>query len=237
MARDAAGNLYLAETARICKIDAAGNISTIAGTGIPESTGDGGPATKAQVYYASNVTLESQGNIYFSESQLNIRRIAADGAISTYAGHFSSGYNGEGIPAASAQLGAAGLAVDGLDQVYFADPGNARVRVIRRDGKVYTVAGTGIQGKAGENGPALQAQLLSPSAIAFDASGALYIADTERVVRVDANGILTRIAGNPAYSRSDSGMSLRRPSVPVPLRQNSSRGTTAAPWRLPAKNP
>ena len=124
IARDVAGNLYIAEAARIRKIDVAGNISTIAGTGVPDLTGDGGPATAAQVEYAANLTVDSKGNIYFEEDGVNIRRIAADGAISTFAGHYANGYNGEGVPAASATLSAGGLAVDALDQVYFADPEN-----------------------------------------------------------------------------------------------------------------
>ena len=198
IARDAAGNLYIAEQAHIRKVDAAGNISTIAGNGVLNLTGDGGPATAAGVFYTANIILDSQGNIYFSEDQVNIRRIATDRTISTFAGRFANGYNGEGVPAVSAGISAAGLAVDAHDQIYFADPNNARVRVVRQDGKVYTVAGTGIRGSNGENGPALQAQLLSPSGVAFDAGGNLYVADGRRVVRIDPSGILTRIAGDPS---------------------------------------
>lgn len=202
VARDAAGNLYIAESGRIRRVDASGTITTIAGTGAPELSGDGGPATAAQVYYAGDLKVDSKGNIYFSEDQVNIRRISPGGIISTFAGHFANGYNGEGVPAASAQLSAAGLAIDAQDQVYFADPANARVRVIRQDGNVYTVAGTGIKGSAGENGPASQAQLLNPVGVAFDAAGNLFVADSRRVVRIDRNGTLTRVAGDPSLPQN-----------------------------------
>lgn len=198
VAYDAAGNLYIAEIARIRRIDSAGVITTIAGTGVAGYSGDGGPASEAKVFYAGNLTLDSKGNIYFAEDQIHIRRIAIDGSISTFAGHLTNGYNGEGVPAASAHMTVKGLAVDSQDQVYFTDPGSARVRVVRQDGNVYTVAGTGVSGTAGENGPAAKAQLLSPSGIAFDGAGNLYVADTRRVVKVDRNGVLTRIAGDPS---------------------------------------
>ena len=193
---DAKGNTYLAEASRIRKIDAAGVITTIAGGGQANPFDSSGPALSADVFDTRDVKVDSKGNVYFSQKRVNIRRLTPDGILSTYAGHIGGIYNGEGVAALSAGITPEGIAIDALDQVYFADASSVRVRVIRADGNVYTVAGTGVSGTAGENGPALQAQLINPSALAFDAAGNLYIADSQRVVKVDRNGILTRIAGN-----------------------------------------
>jgi uncharacterized protein (TIGR03437 family) len=184
VARDSSGNLYITETGRIRKIDGAGIISTIAGNGTPDRKGDGGPATAAQVFYPSGIAIDSKRNIYFSEDQVFLRHIAPDGTISTIA--------------KPVQIRPTGLAVDAQGQLYIADSLNHQVRVIRTDGNLYTFAGTGVSGTSGENGPATQAQLLLPTSLAFDRAGSLYIADGQRVLRVDANGILTRVAGNPS---------------------------------------
>ena len=184
VARDSSGNLYITETGRIRKIDAAGIISTIAGNGTPDHKGDGGPATAAQVFYAGAIAIDSKGNIYFSEDQVYLRHIAPDGTISTIA--------------TAVRISPTGLAVDAQGQLYIADSLNHQVRVIRTDGNLYTFAGTGVSGTSGENGPAARAQLLLPTSLAFDRAGSLYIADGHRVLRVDANGILTRIAGDPS---------------------------------------
>jgi uncharacterized protein (TIGR03437 family) len=182
VARDPAGNIYIGEIARIRKIDAQGVITTIAGTGTPGDTGDGGPATAAEVNYVGGIAIDSQGNLYFSEDQARIRRIAADGTISSIA----------------ADNNAAGLAVDAQDQLYIAEPSNARVRLIAKDGTISTFAGTGTPGYSGEGGPAVQAQLNQPVDLAFDAAGNLYLADGQRVAKIDTHGVLTRIAGDPS---------------------------------------
>jgi len=182
VARDTAGNLYIGEIARIRKIDTHGVITTIAGTGVAGISGDGGPATAAEIYYVGSIALDSEGNLYFSEDEAQIRRIAPDGTISLFA----------------AENNAAGLAVDAQDQLYVAEPNNARVRVITKDGTASTFAGTGTVGYGGEGGPALQAQLSQPLDLAFDATGNLYIADGQRVAKIDTHGVLTRIAGDPS---------------------------------------
>jgi len=182
VARDATGNIYIGEIARIRRIDTRGIVTTIAGTGVPGETGDGGPATTAQINYVSGLAIDSQGSLYFSEDGARIRRIAPDGTISTIA----------------ADNNAVGLAVDSQDQLYVAEPGNARVRVIAKNGAISTFAGTGTQGYSGEGGPAVQAQLNQPVELAFDTAGNLYVADGQRVVKIDTHGVLTRIAGDPS---------------------------------------
>jgi uncharacterized protein (TIGR03437 family) len=182
VARDGAGNLYIGEIARIRKIDSHGVITTIAGTGVPGDTGDGGMATAAEINYVGGIAIDSQGNLYFSQDQAQIRRIAPDGTISSVA----------------ADNDAAGLAFDSQDQLYVAEPIHAVIRVIAKDGSISTFAGTGFPGYAGEGGPAIQAQLRQPVDLAFDAAGNLYVADGQRVAKIDIHGVLTRIAGDPS---------------------------------------
>lgn len=198
IAHDTEGNLYVGESGRIRKIDARGIITTIAGTGVPGANGDGGPASSARVGNPHGIAIDGHGNIYFSQDQRTIRRIAPDGSISTIAGSGTAVFNGEGIPAVSAGMNPNGLAVDSTGQLFYADPVLFRVRMIKADGNVYTVAGSGESGFAGEGGPAALAQLIQPFDVAFDAKGDLYIADSRRVVKVDSGGILTRVAGNPS---------------------------------------
>jgi uncharacterized protein (TIGR03437 family) len=181
VARDAAGDIYIGEIARIRKIDAHGVITTVAGTGVAGESGDGGPATEAEINYVGGIALDSQGNLYFSEDQARIRRVSANGTISTY----------------NSNNQAAGLAVDAKNQLYFAEPASARVRVIANNGAISTFAGTGTPGYAGEGGPATQAELSQPLDLAFDTAGDLYIADGQRVAKIDTHGVLTRIAGDP----------------------------------------
>src|SRR5579862_8620433 len=118
VARDNSGNLYVGEVGRIRKIDSHNVITTIAGNGTPGDTGDGGLATASEVNFVGGIAIDGQGNIYFSEDQAKIRRIAPDGTIATF----------------SNESGAAGLAVDAQDRLYVAEPNNAVVRVIARDG-------------------------------------------------------------------------------------------------------
>lgn len=182
VARDAAGNIYIGEIARIRRIDLHGIITTIAGTGVAGESGDGGLATSAQINYVGGIAIGSTGNLYFSEDQARIRRIAPDGIISTFA----------------VESGPAGLAVDSENRLYVAEPNNAAVRVIGQDGTVSTFAGNGTVGYGGEGGPALQAQLTQPRDLAFDTAGNLYIADGQRVAKIDTYGLLSRIAGDPS---------------------------------------
>lgn len=143
VARDPAGNIYVGEIARIRKIDTHGIVKTIAGTGVAGESGDGGPAIAAEINYVGGIALDSRGNLYFSEDQARIRRIAPDGTISTFA----------------AANSAAGLAVDKQDQLYVAEPNDAKVGLISQAGAISTFAGTGTPGYSGEGGPAKQAQL------------------------------------------------------------------------------
>lgn len=134
MAVDPSGNVYISDYVnnRIRKVDAGGVITTYAGIGIAGFSGDGGPATAANIYEPSGIVLDAAGNLYFSDlANFRVRKISAGGIITTVAGNGSPGYNGDGIPATSAKLWfPEGLALDARGQLFVADKGNNRIRLI-----------------------------------------------------------------------------------------------------------
>jgi uncharacterized protein (TIGR03437 family) len=186
-----------------------GIITTVAGTGTlsTTSTGDGGPATSAALAAPVGVAVDSSGNVYVAERFSNkVRKITAStGVISPFAGGGSPANIGEGGPATQAGLvftGAAhiGLAADTNGNVYIADPGNNRVRKVNSNGVITTVAGVGGLGNSGfsgDGGPATADQLASPSGVALDSAGNIYIADSGngRIRKVDTSGVITTVAG------------------------------------------
>lgn len=183
-----------------------GAITTVAGHGPLGFAGDGGPATAALLADPEGLAADSRGNLYvFDCFNARVRVIKADGTIATIAGTGERGFSGDGGPATSAQLspqcGAndpAGLAVDGAGDVFIADTGNNRVRMVTPAGVITTVAGTGIAGFGGDGGPATAARLYYPTGLAVDGQGDLYIADAgnQRVRMVSPTGIIATVAGN-----------------------------------------
>jgi len=220
IAVDTAGNLFIADLAnhRIRRVDAmTGIITTVAGGG--DNPGDGGLATQTRLDGAGpGVAIDSQGNLYIAELGYNkIRKVDANGIISTVAGNGfgggtgSGGYSGDGGPATSAELNLpSGIAVDNSGCLFIVDRGNHRVRKVDQGGTITTVAGNGYRDSngtgafAGDGGPAVSAELNNPWGIALDALGSFYIADesNERVRKVSAGGIISTIAGTgfPLFS-------------------------------------
>ena len=212
VAVDRAGNLYIADqgNARIRRVDASGTITTVAGNGEGGYGGDGGPAVQAQLSRPTRVAVDGNGILYIADrNNHRIRRVDASGTITTVAGNGVRGYSGDGGPAVQAQLNfPRGVAVDGAGNLYVADNGNDRIRRIDASGTITTIAGNGVPGYSGDGGPAVQAQLAVPSAVALDGNGNLYIADqyNNRIRRVDASGTITTIAGNgPGTFGGDGG--------------------------------
>ena len=211
MVLDADGNLYVAESGshRVRRIDSAGFVSTIAGTGRRGFTGDGGPATSASLDLPSSVALDAAGNLYVADrGNHRVRRIDAAGVITTVAGTGEPGYSGDGGPATAARLNAPSeVALDAAGNLYVADTRNHRVRRVDPAGVITTIAGTGERGYSGDSGPATAARLDSPWGLALDVAGNLYVADVDnnRVRRVDPAGIITTAAGTGAlgYSGDD----------------------------------
>ena len=177
-------------------------IVTIAGNGLRGYSGDNGPATSAQISDVGGLDVDGKGDIYFADTfNDRIRKVTAStGIITTIAGTGTAGYSGDNGAATSAQLsGPFGVAVDASGNVYFADTFTHRIRkVTASTGIITTIAGTGIYGYSGDNGAATSAQLIRPYGVAVDASGNVYIADTNnnciRKVTV-STGIITTIAG------------------------------------------
>lgn len=190
IAVDAVGNLYIADlnNNRIRKVDSAGIITTVAGTGNAGFSGDGGPATSAQLRHAVDVNVDVAGNLYIADAENHrIRKVNTSGIITTIAGNGNSGYSGDGGLAVNAQLNLPhGVAVDIHNNVYVSDRLNHRVRKIDASGLIITMAGTGAAGYSGDGGLATQAQLNQPFHLAIDSSGKLYFSQwpEHRVRRV-----------------------------------------------------
>jgi uncharacterized protein (TIGR03437 family) len=182
MAIDSSGNLYFADALnnRIRKIAADGKVSTVAG-GAAGYMGDGGAAVEARLAAPRDVALDSGGNLYIADTfNHRIRKIAPDGTITTVAGGAGRGFQGDGGKAIDAMLNyPQGVAVDAGGNIFIADTGNNRIRVVMEGGTIFTIAGRGSFGDTGDGGPAKNAQLRFPSGITVDASGNVWITDDQ----------------------------------------------------------
>lgn len=209
LAVDAAGNLYVADSDnnRIRKIDSAGIITTVAGNGMPGFNGDGMPAIFSSLNRPVGLTLDAAGNIYVTEYDGHrVRKIDAAGIMSTVAGNGYPDYNGDFIPATAASVGqpmSVSFDVDG--NLYIADLYNIRVRKVSPSGFISTVAGRGVRGYNGDGIQAVAADLDFPVAV-HAANGNVYIADGNRVRRVDSQGVISTVAGDGSTDfRGDYG--------------------------------
>jgi uncharacterized protein (TIGR03437 family) len=182
---DPAGNLYIADAAnhRVRKVTPTGIISTVAGNGHPGFSGDNGPAAAAQLNQPYDVALDAAGNLYIADyGNQRVRAVAPNGNISTVAGNGSSGSNADGGPATAALLlGPRNVAADPAGNLYISDFDGHRVREVKPDGTIATVAGIGVAGFSGDGGPATAAQLAFPAGLALDGAGNLYIVDSANV--------------------------------------------------------
>jgi uncharacterized protein (TIGR03437 family) len=201
IAIDAAGNVYVADmdTNSVRRISSDGRIATYAGNGAAGYSGDGGPATAAQLNTPDGLALDSTGNLYISDRNNHaIRVVSVDGNIHTAAGTGSPGFSGDGGTAASAQLAAPeGIALDSSGNLYIADTQNDRIRMVTAGGTITTVAGTGNGNVFGDGGPASAAGLILPTGVAVDQAGNLFIADFGNSrIRVVSAGKIATIAGS-----------------------------------------
>jgi sugar lactone lactonase YvrE len=206
------------------------NINTIAGNGDPGFSGDGGPATAAELNNPDDVILDASGNIYIADFYNNrIRKInASSGIITTIAGNGSTVYNGEGIPATLAAInGPQAIAFDKPGNLYIADLNNNRVRkVLVSNGIITTIAGNGYAGFSGDGGQATLAELYNPVGVAVDTLGNVFISDfvNDRIRLVGTTGGITTFAGNghPGYSGDGGPASAAEFNSPAGLRFDSS---------------
>ncbi|MBD1366773.1 hypothetical protein IDJ77_23380 [Mucilaginibacter sp. ZT4R22] len=216
IAMDAANNIYVTESLanRISKISPDGKINCVAGCSMfpmQGFSGDGGPATTAELREPQGITVDSVGNIYFADlSNYRIRKInASDGKINTIAGNGISGVSGDGGPAISATLSALDLSFS-KGNIYFTDFVGNRIRKIALStGVISTIAGTGARGSTGNGGLATAAQLYLPFGISIDNKGDIYFAETNGgIIRkiTNSTGIITKIGGTGFDNFSGDGI-------------------------------
>jgi sugar lactone lactonase YvrE len=220
IAYDAAGNLYIADLNNnvIRKVDLAGIVTTVAGTGEQGFAGDGGAATSAQLDSPAGVAVNAVGDIYIADTHNQRIRKVSGGTITTIAGTGVAGFSGDSGAAASAQLSnPTALALDSNGNLFIADTDNHRIRKISGT-TITTVAGNGEQGFSGDGAAVTAAGIDSPNGVAVDAAGKIYIGDTrnQRVRVVDTAGVISTLAGNgsKAYGGDGgtaAGASLARP--------------------------
>lgn len=209
-ARD--GSLYIADTGnnRIRKVDQAGMISTVAGTGAAGFDALEGPAISEPLFQPSGVAVGLDGGLYIADSGNNvIREVTPDGRLIYVAGNHSSGYSGDGGPAKLAALSSPVAVIAAQDgTLYISDLGNNRIRKIGADGNISTFTGDGLSGYTGDGLLATQARLAQPRNIALADDGSLYIADSgnHRIRKVAPDGYIITIAGDgvPGYGGGDN---------------------------------
>ncbi len=205
LAVDGAGQIYISDMNynRVRKVATNGIITTVAGDGVGGNSGDGGPALNARFLTLMGLAVDSAGNLYIADQGANkIRKVTTDGKIATMVGTGDSGFSGDGGPAASAQLnGPHGLALDAKGNLFITDQWNNRIREVTPDGNIATVAGNGTPDFAGDGGQAVSAEIRSPWAVALDAAGDLFIADTynQRIRKVTPDGTITTVAAGLAF--------------------------------------
>jgi NHL repeat-containing protein len=212
------GDLYIAEAgeyptgeggSRIRRVKADGTIDTIAGTGRPGFSGDGGPAVNAELNQPSSIAFGPAGDLFIADRQNErIRRVDQHGIITTFAGTGIKGFSGDGGPARAAALATPyGIAFDSGGDLFIADSDNNRIRRVDRNGIITTIAGTGEARAFGDGGPARTAGVNDPYDVVVDRDGNLYEVDANRIRRIDHGGVITAFAGTEdgSVSGGDGG--------------------------------
>ncbi|GGA80311.1 hypothetical protein GCM10011507_34450 [Edaphobacter acidisoli] len=222
---DTANNIYIVDADNYCirKVTAGtGIITTVVGNGTPGYSGDGGPATSAQLS-PSGIAVDAVGNLYITDAGAEVIRkvTAATGIITTIAGNGSYGYSGDGGLATAAKLGdPQGIALDASGNIYFADSNNNVVREINAStGIITTIAGNGAATYAGDGGPATAASIHYPVGVAIDSASNIYIAEqySDRIREVTAStGIISTIAGNGTLGYTGDGGAATSATLSMP---------------------
>ncbi len=205
---DGAGNFYIVDTfnQRIRKVDAAGTITTVAGNGSAGASGDGGPATSAEVDEPCAVAVDAAGDLYIADSHDDrIREVAATtSTITTVAGNGTNVVGGGAATSLPLDF-PLGVRTDALGNVYVVD--ETRIWIVDTSGVITPFAGNGVAGYGGDGGPATSAEISVPSDVAIDSQGNIYIADgpNNRIRRVDQHGTITTVVGTGTQGFSGDG--------------------------------
>jgi sugar lactone lactonase YvrE len=208
VALDSKGNLYIAneQIPRVRMVTPKGIITTVVGTDRTDVQDGDRPADETNLSNAYGIATDLDDNLYvLSRGHAKIFRVGADGIARHIAGTGVSGFSGDGGPALKAQINFSNhLVADAAGNLFIADTANHRVRKISTHGIITTVAGTGKSGFSGDGGPAVEAELGAPAAIAIDADGNVYIAEffNHRIRKITTDGTITTIAGTgtPGYN-------------------------------------
>ncbi|HYH48290.1 MAG TPA: hypothetical protein VEG38_01965 [Acidimicrobiia bacterium] len=220
---DADGRLYIADTFNqvIRVVDLDGTVGTVAGIPQPvvksdddencprRFSGDGGPALGAELACPHSLAVSPAGRLVIADSANHrIREVDSNGTIRTIAGTGTKGFRGDSGPATNAELAnPKGIIFDTAGNLLIADTANNRIRKVDRNGIITTVVGTGVRGGTGDGGPALRAALSEPRTLAVGGGGEIYIAEPKvhRIRKVDAAGVITRLAGTSTLGFSGDG--------------------------------
>ena len=216
MAVDAAGNLYVAAFQNaVYRIDTQGVLTRVAGNGRYGYSGDGRPATSAELYFPGGIAIDSAGNPFVMQGvaleQSAVRKVATNGIITTVAGNGADDYSTgafpfEGAPAVNAGFhGAVSIATDRGGNLFIADFQGYRVLKVAPTGIITTFAGNGTPGYSGDGGPAVKASVI-PGFVAVDAAGDVFIEDPTGVIRkVSPDGAISSVAGKGTVGYSGDG--------------------------------
>jgi sugar lactone lactonase YvrE len=208
--------VYFVDGDRVRRIGSNGRLATVAGTGTAGSGGDGGAAQLAQLNFSGGFHLspvgmafDSLGNLFLGDAKNHrVRKVTPEGTIATVAGTGTAGFSGDGGAAVAAQLNTPrAVAIDRFGNLYICDTENNRVRKIDTSGTITTVAGTGVAGFSGDDGPAEVAQLDNPQAVVVGVDGNIFVADTDnqRIREIGPRGRITTVAGTGRLGFSGDG--------------------------------
>jgi trimeric autotransporter adhesin len=235
IAFDKKGNLFITDFINnvIRKVDTAGIITTVVGTGVGAGSagggaysGDNGPATAANLNGPFALALDTNDNIIFADGYNHVVRkvTRSTGIITTIAGKTTAGYSGDGGPATAAELNnPVGIAIDNAGNIYIADDHNNVIRKVNTSGIISTIAGNTTAGFSGDGGPATAAAMNLPIGIAFDANQNLFIADVRnnKIRKVNmTTGIITTVGGNDSAGYSGDGGQFSVAKLDSPQRIN-----------------